>query len=105
MKDLIAALQFLLGFLKNPDEKYSTNCEHDVLYVCDVDFSKMTLEQVKTLINTHGFYPGLGDEYDYIRQVVGEDFNWGEITDEQWRKIKEENCIGCYAHSYRFGSC
>ena len=35
LNDLIDALQILLKY--NPDNKYPTHCEHDVLQICDVD--------------------------------------------------------------------
>lgn len=49
MNDLIKAL---LIFSKYTDTKYPTHCEHDVLYICDVekeDVSEEDLEELETL--------------------------------------------------------
>lgn len=105
MKDLIAALQFLLQFMKNPENKFPAACEHDVFYICGIDFSKMNLEQIKTLTSVHDFYPGSGDDWNYICEIAGKDFEWDSITEEQWKLILENNCLDDCVHSYRYGSC
>ena len=104
MKDLIAALQFLLQFMKNPEAKYPTACDREVLYVCRIDFGKMNHEQARTMASVHGFYPGSGDDWDRVLRITGEDFDWESMTEEQWNLILENDCLDDCVHSYRYGS-
>ena len=61
MKQLIEALQYMLKFIKNPEERLVA-CEHDIMRIWDVDVKAMTLDDVKKLY-TLGF--NVGDtEYD-----------------------------------------
>ena len=66
MEDLIKALQILLKY-GNP--KYPTVCEHDILYIVDIDASmisqtdKEELEQLDFLIDENGL--GNGEIYSY----------------------------------------
>jgi hypothetical protein len=46
MKDLIEALQILLKY-GNPDNP--THCEHDVLWICGIDPSTVSEEDVQKL--------------------------------------------------------
>ena len=46
MKDLIKALQILLKY-GNPD--YPTHCEHDVLFICNIDPLSISVEDIKYL--------------------------------------------------------
>ena len=46
MKDLIEALQILLKY-GNPS--YPTHCEHDILIICGIDPSIVSVEDVKRL--------------------------------------------------------
>lgn len=46
MKDLIEALTILLKY-GNPD--YPTHCEHDQLFICDIDPDKVSKEDKKQL--------------------------------------------------------
>jgi hypothetical protein len=105
MEDLIKALQIFLPYYYGGG--WPTHCEHDVMYVTKIDVSKMDVSTVRELDGL-GFMPGWGDEdYDAIKDALGEDFamsgDYGNITDEQWDKIK--NKISDSFYSYRFGSC
>ena len=53
MKDLIEAFNIFLKY-GNPD--YPTHCEHDCLYVCDIDPEKVSAEDIKKLDDL-GFMP------------------------------------------------
>jgi hypothetical protein len=102
MKKLIEALQFILQFMKNPDEYAPCQCADDVLCIWGVDFSKMTADDVKKIAN-FGFYPGFGED-DFIKECFGDKYyDWEYITDEIWDKMKYtlSDCL-C---SYRYGSC
>jgi len=107
MKDLIKALTILQSFLKNPDTKYPTACEHDVLYVCSIDFNKITANDIHTLSEL-GFFPGSDEDADiFIKynddgEYIGE-IDLNTISEETWNSIKGDltNCF----RSYRFGSC
>lgn len=46
MKDLIEALSILLKY-GSPD--YPTHCEHDVLYICNIDPLSISVEDIKSL--------------------------------------------------------
>lgn len=105
MNKLIEALQFLLQFMKDPDEEFPTHCEHDILYICGVDFSKMSLEDARKLDN-YGFM--VGDmEYDTYKYSndAGEicDVDLDNMTEKQWEEFKE-NLSDCVS-SYHYGSC
>ena len=55
MKDLIEALTILAKYM-DPEQKWPTYCEHDVLYVCHIepaDVSEEDIEQLEEL----GFFP------------------------------------------------
>ena len=104
MEDLIKALQILLPYYYGG--RWPTCCEHDIMYVCEVDVSKMDVSVVHELSKL-GFMPGLGDDdYDTVKDTLGEDFamsgDYENITDEQWNKIKDDISDGFF--SYRFGS-
>jgi hypothetical protein len=104
MEDLIKALQILLPYYYGG--RWPTYCEHDIMYVCRVDVSKMDVSVVHELSKL-GFMPGWGDEdYETIKDTLGEDFamsgDYENITDEQWNKIKDD--ISDAFFSYRFGS-
>lgn len=102
MKKLIEALQFILQFMKNPDDYAPCQCAHDVFYIWGVDFSKMTVDDVKKLDNM-GFNVGFEEER-FIEECFGnDDYEWSDLTDEIWGKMKNElsDCL----YSYRYGSC
>lgn len=101
MEDLIKALQILWKFFKNPENKWPTACDHDILYVGEVDMSKIDGETVRELSKL-GFIPCLDSDYRYVREELGDNFVFSEITDEQWENIKGY-LYGVF-HSYRFGS-
>jgi hypothetical protein len=46
MENLIKALQI---FLKYGNPNYPTHCEHDVMYICDIDPQDVSEEDKKTL--------------------------------------------------------
>jgi len=58
MEDLIKALQI---FLKYGNPYAPTHCEHDVLYICNIDHDAVTPEDEATLKEL-GFERGLGDD-------------------------------------------
>lgn len=107
MKELIEALQAIWPFMNKPDTKWPTSCEHDMMYVCDINFDDMSGATVRKIASL-GFNPGDGD-YDFriIENILGHDFAIGgdytKITDEQWESIKHE-ITNCFS-SYHFGSC
>ena len=102
MKGLIEALQIMLRYFKDADEKFPTNCEHDILYVWGVDFEKIPLEDVLRLYKL-GFVPGSDEDWETINKVIGEENYFEDMTEEQWNEIKN-NIDECF-HSYRYGSC
>lgn len=106
MKDLIEALLILQKYLNNPDSEYPTSCEHDMLYVCDVNMKDIPVDDIHKLYDL-GFLPGTDDDYNTIKNILGEDFvfyrKYGEISQEDWDKIKTEITNSFY--SYRYGSC
>ena len=55
MKDLIEALTILAKYM-DPEEKWPTACEHDVLYVCSVEAEDVSEEDTKRL-DQLGFIP------------------------------------------------
>lgn len=60
MKDLIKALQILLKYAN--DDRWPTNCEHDLLYVgCGIELEKVSEEDVVELDKLGFFWD---DEYD-----------------------------------------
>lgn len=102
MKDLIEALQILLRYLENPDEYAPISCAHDVMYVCNVKVAEIDFDTIKHLYKL-GFVPGYDENYNLVEDILGEDFDWDDLTKEDWDLIKNEldNCM----YSYRFGSC
>ena len=79
MEDLIKALQILLPYYYGG--RWPTCCEHDIMYVCEVDVSKMDVSVVREL-DKLGFMPGWGDEdYDTIKDALGEDFAGGHVIE------------------------
>ena len=67
-----------------------------------VDLEKMSAEEVKKAVE-YGFYPGF-EEVNFIEECFGEeDFEWKDLTDEIWDKMKYDlsDCL----YSYRYGSC
>lgn len=103
MKDLIEALLFIQQFMKEPNNKYPTACEHDDFYVCGVDLEKMSFEDVKRLLNKFDFIPGADEDWHLFTNLFGEDFNMDEMTQEQWVSIR--GALSDCVHSFRFGSC
>lgn len=102
MENLIEALQFILQFMKRPDDYAPCQCAHDVLYIWGVDFSKMNADDVKKL-NDMGFNVGFEEER-FIEECFGnDDYVWNDLTDEIWNKMKYSlsDCL----YSYRYGSC
>ena len=55
MKDLIEALTILAKYM-DPEERWPTHCEHDVLYVCHVEPEDVSEEDMKRL-DELGFFP------------------------------------------------
>jgi len=55
MKDLIEALTILAKYM-DPEQKWPTHCEHDVLYVCHIDEEDVSEEDTKRL-DELGFHP------------------------------------------------
>ena len=95
MNDLIEALKLLWPCLENPNTKWPTACEHDVMYICGVDMSKVDAALVRKL-DVLGFFPG--SEGDCVGDVEFE-----RIDDETWNNMKDD-IMNCF-RSYRFGSC
>lgn len=79
MEKLIEALQILLKY-GNP--KYPTHCEHDVLYITDIDPNLISKEDILKL-----------DELGFIVRIEGQ-------FDEENEEMIEESTI----YSYRYGS-
>jgi hypothetical protein len=102
MKELIEALQIMLRYFKNADEKFPTHCEHDILYVWGVDFDKIPLDDVLRLYEL-GFIPGSDYDCEAIDEVIGEENDFKDMTAEQWNEIKN-NIDECF-RSYKYGSC
>lgn len=95
MEELIKALTILSGYIKSEYcTKYPTSCEHDVLYVNDVNLQEMDADTVKELIKC-GFYPGSDNDYANL--------NWDNFTQEDW-EIHRDKLTECF-YSYRHGSC
>ena len=71
MKDLIEALTILLKYMIDPTHRWPTACEHDILYVCGIDLSKIPVEDVRKLSKL-GFLPGSDDsDYDLVEEILG----------------------------------
>ena len=102
MKNLIEALQIMLRYFKNADEKFPTHCEHDILYVYGVDFERMPLDAVLRLYEM-GFFPGSDEDGEAFDEVLGEEYNFEDMTAEQWDEIKN-NIDECF-YPFRYGSC
>ena len=109
MKDLIEALLIIQKYLIDPETELPTACEHDILYVCNVNFENITIEDLHRLAEL-GFFPGDGDcdsnlicIYDENGDYDG-DVDFKTISQEDWNSIKDEFSTYCF-HSYRFGSC
>lgn len=103
MKKLIEALQFISQFMKDPDCEYPTGCEHDVLYVWGVDLTKMSYQDVWYLIDTCEFMPGVDDDYHTVRECLGDCWDWDDLTEEAWFRLRDE--LSSCVHSYKYGSC
>jgi hypothetical protein len=102
MKKFIESLQVILPFMKNPDVYAPCQCEHDVLYIWGVDFTKMNSEDVKKIVE-FGFNPGF-EQCDFIRECFGnEDYAWKDLTEEIWNKMK--NSLSDCLYSFKYGSC
>ena len=113
MRKLIEALQYLLKFMKTPDEP-CVSCEHDIMRIWEIDVESMTLDDVKKL-DAFGFMVGDAEFDDYKiddGKICDEDGNpielygWDEdisVTEEQWNRIRESlsSCVS----SYKYGSC
>lgn len=105
MKDLIEALQILLTLIPEDSfhQNYPTHCEHDILYVYGIDWNKAKFNDVHKIIK-FGFYPGNDNNQDYIYELLGDDFDWDKLTEEQWSQIDKEYLDDC-CYSYTYGSC
>jgi hypothetical protein len=103
MKEFIEFMQFILPFLDYPDT-HSFQAEHKTLILCDVQFEKMSGEDIRKCMAYH-FIPGNGDEYDndLLNEATGRD--WKNITDEAWDKIKSGCGLTRCLHSYYYGNC
>jgi hypothetical protein len=55
MKDLIEALTILAKYM-DPEERWPTHCEHDVLYVCNIESEDVSEGDTKRL-DELGFVP------------------------------------------------
>ena len=55
MKDLIEALTILAKYM-DPEQKWPTACDHDVLYVCHIEPEDVSEEDTKRL-DELGFFP------------------------------------------------
>lgn len=111
MKELIEALQYLLKFIKNPEE-HLVACEHDIMRIWDVDVKAMTLDDVKKL-ESLGFIVGDSEYDDYYiwgkdgkrtdRQFDLSSLCDDEMTEADWEAVKDQlsECVS----SYRYGSC
>ena len=89
--------------MSDPDCKFPTACEHDMLYVWGIDLTKMSYQDILRLLE-YGFIPGMDDEYDDVAEYLGECFDWeDDLTEEAWLQLREQlsNCV----HSYEYGSC
>ena len=74
MKDLIEALTILLKYMIDPDNRWPTACEHDIMFVWGVDIKKVTVEDVRKL-STLGFMPGFDHvDFEYVDRTLGHDF-------------------------------
>ena len=103
MKKLIEALQFIMKFMVNPDSNYPTACEHDDFYVWDVDLTRMSYQDVRYLLDTCNFMPGMDDEFSIVLEYVGEDNGWDDLTEEDWLQLRTE--LSSCVHSFKYGSC
>ena len=104
MNDLLRALHLIWGYLEDPNTRWPTSCEHDILYVCGVDLNRIPAEDIQKLA-VFGFFPGNGNEdilYD-PNSRYSDEINFESISQEIWDEIKGE-LTTCF-HSYRFGSC
>ena len=55
MKDLIEALIIFAKYM-DPEQKWPTHCEHDILYVCHIEEADVSEEDIKRL-DELGFFP------------------------------------------------
>ena len=109
MKKFIETLQMMLPYMKDADNPCIT-CEHDVLIIQGIDFSKMTRDVMADFVD-RGFLPGNPfDEFieaqwhldDYaVRDKETDDGSC--FTEEDFRAICEECQDSLYSHDY--GSC
>lgn len=102
MEDLIEALNILKKYISNDfSKKYPTSCEHDVLMVHGIDFSKMSLTDLRRLYEL-GFF--LGTDWDDKPDDI---FDFYENpTDEDLEKALDfaKNNFEAMS-SFRYGSC
>lgn len=107
MNDLIEALTILSKYLNDYSKKYPTVCEHDILYICGIKVSEVTVEDVRRLYDL-GFIPGSDDDsyewkmYNNEGNCIG-DIEIDKIDQETWDKVKN-NLSDCF-YSFKFGSC
>ena len=101
MEELIEALTFIKGFMKDPYCKYPTACDYKDFYVCGVDLERMTIEDVRKL-STFGFMAGSDEDWGLYEYYFGKDFAYEKMNDAQWDIVKRElsDCV----HSFRYGS-
>lgn len=106
MKDLIEALTIIQNCLLDPETRWPTSCEHDLLYVYGVNFDKVTVDMIHKLAKL-GFYPGSDDDDVILIQCNDEgeyvEIDFDTIDEDTWDSIKH-NLTDCF-RSFRFGSC
>lgn len=66
MDDLIEALTILRKYLPETPGRCPTHCEHDVLYIMDVDPGDVSAEDLARL-DTLGFFDGGEDGFQSFR--------------------------------------
>ena len=101
MKDLIEALTILLKYRMDPEcDDYPTSCCDEDFIVYGVDFSRMTIEDLRRLIELD-FMMGTDDEWE-------DDINLDECSPDVDYKNAIEYAVKnriMAMHSFRFGSC
>lgn len=88
--------------MEDPDCKFPTACEHDMLSVWGIDLTKMSYQDILRLLE-YGFIPGMDDEFSVVLEYVGEGNGWDDLTEEDWLQLRTE--LSSCVHSYEYGSC
>ena len=109
MKEFIEIMQSLLLYMKDADNPCIT-CEHDVLIIQGIDFTKMTRDIMADFVDK-GFFPGNPfDEFNEAQKhlddycIRDEETDDGScFTEEDFRMICEECQDSLY--SWKYGSC